>query len=411
VLWLTVRIEPYRRVLALPGVRALLPVMFLARIPATATSMVLTLHVVLTLHHGYGAAGFVGAVATIGLALGSPLMGRLVDTLGLRPMLVITTIGEAAFWVSARTLPYPGLLATALFGGVLAMPAMSVGRQALAALVPLEQRRTAYSLDSISVEITYMAGPALAVLLATQVSTSAGMIALGGAVVLAGSTLYVVNPPMRAEHEAAELSPPRRTWLGPAMFGTFVTGTGALVVLVGTEVTVVAALRGVGQVEWTGAVTIVICVASATGGIVYGGMRRSVTPAALAALMGLLLVPVGLAAAAPWWLLALILVPTNLLCAPTLTAINDTIARIAPAAARGEAIGWGASAFTLGAAAGGPLIGVVVDRAGAGWGFAAAGIGGVVLAAVASALSRAGSPASPPGTVARVGADSEADAD
>ena len=44
------------------------------------------------------------------------------------------------------------------------------------------------------------------------------------------------------------------------------------------------------------------------------------------------------------------------------------------------------SAFTLGAAAGAPLVGFVVDHSSAGWGFAVAGLGGVVVAAVAAVL-------------------------
>src|SRR5207302_10305054 len=50
----------YLRVLAIPGVPRLLLIMFVARIPVTAVSMVLTLHVVLHLGHGYAAAGLVG---------------------------------------------------------------------------------------------------------------------------------------------------------------------------------------------------------------------------------------------------------------------------------------------------------------------------------------------------------------
>lgn len=385
----TVRIEPYRRVLVLPGVRALLVLMFLARIPTTAAGFVLTLHIVLTLNRSYGAAGLVSAVATVGLAVGSPLLGRVVDVFGLRPMLVLTTAGETIFWVSAWALPYPVLLGVVLFGGALAIPAMQVGRQALAALVPVDLRRTAYSVDSILVEITYMAGPALGVLVATQLSTTTAMIGMGAAVTMAGMALYAVNPSTRADHEAIADGPsPQRTWLGPAMFRALISGVGALAVLMGTEVTVVAALRETGQIGWTGVVTIVICVASAFGGAIYGGLRRSVSPAALTMLMSLLVIPVGLFGGSQWWILAVVLIPTNLLCAPTLTSINDTISRIAPPSVRGEAIGWGASAFTVGAAIGAPLMGVVVDGAGPGWGFVAAGFGGILFAAMAGALNR-----------------------
>ena len=88
----------YRAVLALPGVAAVTAVSFLARLPASAAAITLTLHVVLTLEHGYAAAGLVGAAATVGMAIGAPLHGRLVDRRGLRTMLVLTLSAQAVFW-------------------------------------------------------------------------------------------------------------------------------------------------------------------------------------------------------------------------------------------------------------------------------------------------------------------------
>jgi MFS family permease len=384
-----VALHRYRTVLALPGVRALVVLMFFARIPATATGMVLTLHVVLTLHHGYGAAGLVGAAGTVGIAVGAPLMGRLVDSWGLRPMVLLTSLGEGAFWLSAWLLPYQPLLLVAFAGGLVSLPTMSIGRQALAALVPAEHRRTAYSLDSMSVELSFMVGPALGVLIATRASTPIAMIVVGALLLGSGAALYLINPPTRsdAERAVAGARPPRRSWLGGSMAGVLVTLLGAIFVLAGIEVAEVAALRSVGQVSWTGPVTIVMCLASLVGGLVYGALRRSFAPAALVAVMGLLCLPVGLAGG-QWWLLALALIPTNLLCAPSLTAANEQLSVLAPVAARGEAMGLGSSASTLGAAIGSPVIGLVVDHTGATGGFLVAGLGGLVVAGLVLVLAR-----------------------
>ena len=73
----------YRQVLALPGLRTLLVLIFFARLPSTAAGMILTLHVAVSMGRGYGAAGLVGAAATVGIALGAPLMGRVIDRYGL----------------------------------------------------------------------------------------------------------------------------------------------------------------------------------------------------------------------------------------------------------------------------------------------------------------------------------------
>ena len=92
--------EPYRRLLALPGVRSLLLVGLLARIPSTAVAITLTMHVVDPggLGLGFGAAGLVTMASTVGMAVGSPLAGRFVDRHGLRPVLAVTTLAQLVFW-------------------------------------------------------------------------------------------------------------------------------------------------------------------------------------------------------------------------------------------------------------------------------------------------------------------------
>ena len=377
----------YRRTLALPGVRTLLVLVFFARIPASAAGMVLTLHIAVTMGRGYGAAGTVGAVATIGIALGAPVLGRVVDRYGLRPMLVITTIGEATFWALARFMPYPVLLVCGFLGGMLVLPAMSIGRQAIAALVPEDLRRTAYSMDSVSTELSFMVGPAAAVLVATQFSTQTALIAMAVGLVVVGVALYVVNPAVRSEAEKAVAEKvPRRVWLTPRLMGVLIVGAGAVFILAGTEVAIVAQMQHSGDLGWTGLVVIVWSAASAVGGIVYGALTRSYRQVTLMAWLGLLTIPIGLAGGA-WWSLMLVLVPAAFLCAPTIAATGEEVARLAPPAARGEATGLQSSAFTLGAAAGAPLVGFVVDHASPGWGFAIAGIGGVLVAAVAWVLA------------------------
>ena len=380
----------FRRVLSLPGVRTLLALMFASRIPVAATNMVLTLHVVLTLHRDYGAAGLVGAAGTVGVAIGAPIAGRLVDAVGLRKMVIITTATYGAYWLTAWRLPYPTLLVASFVGGVFALPVMSVGRQALAALVPEEHRRAAFSLDSISLEMSFMVGPTVGVLIATRASTTAAVISVGAMLVASGIALFVVNPPVRGEHDVPEpdgVRPPRRQWLRGPMLLAMAAGAGAVFVLGGTEVTMVAALRGVGEVSWTGVVTISMCVASVAGGVVYGALRRTPGPLVLLGLLGVLVIPVGLAGG-QWWALCLALVPTNLLCAPTLTSTADRVSRAAPASVRGEAMGLHSSALTVGMALGSPVVGTVVDHWGPGGGFAAAGIGGILVAVLALPLAR-----------------------
>jgi len=379
----------YRRTLALPGVRTLMILIFFARIPMSAAGMVLTLHVAVGLSRGYGAAGLVGAVAIFGVGLGAPIMGRVVDRYGLRPMLVITTLGEVAFWVTARLLPYPLLLVIGFVGGSMSIPAMSIGRQAIAALVPHELRRTAYSIDSISTELSFMVGPAAAVFFATQFSTTTAMAAMACGIAAVGVALFAVNPAVRSEEELADADgerPPRREWLTPRLIGVLVVGVGAVFVLAGTEVSIVAMLRAHGEIGWTGLVVVIWSAVSAIGGLVYGALHRSVHQVALMALLGVLTIPIGLAGGT-WWVLAIALVPAAALCAPTIAATGEQVSVLAPVAVRGEATGLQSTAFTSGAALGTPFAGFVMDHSSPGWGFAVAGLGGVAIAITAALLN------------------------
>jgi MFS family permease len=378
----------YRRTLALPGVRTLMVLVFFARIPMTAAGMVITLHVAVGLGRGYGASGTVGAVATIGIALGAPIMGRVVDRYGLRPMILVTTVGEATFWLFGRHLSFSWLLIAGFVGGLLVLPANSIGRQAIAALVPPDLRRTAYSMDSISTELSFMVGPAVAVLLVTQYSSTTAMLTMAAGVAVVGVLLLVVNPAVRSEEERAAATGervPRRSWLTPRMVAVLVIGAGAVFILAGTEVAIIAQLRENGELSHTALVVMLWSAFSAIGGIVYGALSRAPTQITLMAWLGLLTAPIGLAGG-EWWLLALALLPASALCAPTVAATGEEVSRLAPAAARGEATGLQSSAFTLGSAAGAPLVGFVVDNSSPAWGFALAGAGGVLVAAVAAVL-------------------------
>jgi MFS family permease len=378
------RLKPYRQVLALPGVLPLLLVALLARVPVTAAAITLTLHVVEDLHRGYGAAGLVGAVATIGMALGGPMLGRFVDRRGLRPMLLITTVVEVIFWGVAPELPYPVLLPVAFVSGALTLPVFSVVRQSLAALVPEEHRRVAYSIDSMSVELSFMVGPAVAVVVATSASATVMMWGVGVAMMLAGLGLYAFNPPTAGTAGTAaggERTAVRHRVLHPRFVTMLVAIAGATFVLAGTDVGIVAVLREAHQLRWSWAVFIAWGAYSLVGGFVYGALPRPWPPLVIMVLLGLCTMPVGLAG--QWQWLCLLLVPAGFLCAPVIASSSDAVSRLVPASVRGEAMGWYGSALTTGTSLGAPAVGFVVDRYGTTWAFALAGAGGAVVALLA----------------------------
>ncbi|PWV78334.1 Predicted arabinose efflux permease, MFS family [Prauserella marina] len=382
--------QPYRQVLRIPGVPASMLLMFFARLPMTAMGLTLTLHIVSDLGRGYGAAGLVGAATTAGTALGAPLIGRLIDRHGLRPVVLVCGAVSCAYWISTPHLPFYVLLAVALPAGALVVPAGSIARQVLTALVPTGQRRTAYALDTISVEATFMVGPGLGILVSTQLSSSVALTGIGVAFGLLSVALFAMNPPIRTAEEnskPATARPPIRSWLSRPLIATLLTAAGALFVLIGTELAALAVLRASGEVDWTGVVIAVMCIASLIGGLAHGVARHSLSQLRLMLLLSVLVIPVALVAG-PWWLLALALIPTNVVCAPTLAATTESVSKLAPPAVRGEAMGLQDSATRIGLALGSPVVGFVIDHSQPGWGFVAAGLGGLTFAAMGIVLRK-----------------------
>lgn len=383
-------LQPYLRVLRIPGIPTSVLLMFISRLPMTAMGLTLTLHVVSDLGRGYGAAGLVGTATTIGTALGAPMVGRMIDRHGLRPIVAVCGLVSCVYWISAPHLPYYVLLVVSLPFGMLVLPASSIARQVLTALVPEAQRRTAFSMDTISLELSFMIGPATGILVSTQLSSTVALTGIGAVFGIAACVLYVVNPPLRTADEArqpSELRPALRTWLTPRLVATLLVAVGALFVLIGTELAALAALRASGEVAWTGAVMAVMCVASLIGGLIHGAVSRSLPQLTLMVLLAVLVLPVGLAAE-PWWLLALVLIPMNLACAPTLAATTESVSSLAPYRVRGEAMGLQDSSTRIGMALGSPAVGFVIDNTSAGWGFAAAGLGGLAFALAGVLLTR-----------------------
>lgn len=391
-------LAPYRRVLALPGVRSLTLLGVLARVPHTAISMVLTLHVVLSLDRGYGDAGLVVGAFTVGAAVGAPWRGRAVDRFGLRRALVPSLVVEAAVWGCAPWLPFEALVGAVVLAGVLGLPVFTVIRLSLSVLVPEPQRRTAFALDSMAVEGSFMIGPALGVLVATHASTTVAMLLLGGTTVLAGLALMVANPPTRTlvpvldpSAAAARVAtgavvdppaaPPRhRVPVSAALVAVLGAAAAATLVLAGTDVAIVAELRTHDALDLTGLIMVAWCGASLVGGLVYGAAPRAVPPLTILLCLAALTVPIGLATSP--LVLALAVLPAGALCAPLISATAEAVARLVPERVRGEAMGWHGSALTAGSAAGAPIAGFAIDGVAPWAGFAIVGGIGAALAVV-----------------------------
>ena len=381
----------YKSVLTLPGMRTFMLVSLIARIPGTAWTTALTLSIVLDRHRSYAEAGAATAAFTVGLALGSPLLGRWIDRGGPRPVLLLTGSVSMLFWCLVPLLPYPVLLALAVPCGAMQVPVTTLVRQSLAARVPESVRRQAYSLDSMAVELSFMVGPALSVLAITQLGEATSTLrVLGVGLGLSAAVLFAYNPRLghgpdaaaSADRSAADAQPrPKANWLAPEFLLVLAICAAACMMLSATDVSIVAVLRGQGAISWAGIVVITWCAASLVGGFVHGAMRRPLPTTVLLLVLGALSIPVGLAGS--WWLLCLMVIPAGIACAPTIASTVDAVSRAVPAERRGQAMGLHSAALTVGGAIGAPLVGIVIDRGGPAWGMA-------VVGALVCALALAG---------------------
>ncbi|MDR0433054.1 MAG: MFS transporter [Bifidobacteriaceae bacterium] len=185
----------YKRVLAIPGVGRVLALGLVARLPHATSGLVFSLHIVNTLHQDFARAGIAVTILTIGLAAGAPWRGRAVDRVGLRRAVLPSVIIEAAAWMALPWISYELLLVASLAIGMFMVPVFPVIRQAIAALVPRGMHQPALALDAVCTELTFVVGPVLAAWMVTGYSSRAALLAIGGATVVVGTLLMIVNPP------------------------------------------------------------------------------------------------------------------------------------------------------------------------------------------------------------------------
>jgi MFS family permease len=398
--WVQLANARYRRVLASAALRRALVLGFLVRMPIFAGGVVLTLHVVSHLGRPYGAAGLVSAAATIAIAISGPWRGRLLDRRGLRRVVLPSIVVAALCWSIAPFVSYWWLLALAALAGLFVVPSFSIIRQAVIAAVHEDDRRTAISLDSVAVELSFMVGPAAGVWAATVWPTQWVLFVIEMLGVLAGVLLWFANPVMRDEaaepvdgevvdDEGVGAGVPRvarSVWFRARFIVICLGAAATTLVLGGSDIAIVAALRDFGAQPSIGWVLAVWGFGSLVGGLVYGGVQKSISAFWLLGGLAVVTAPMALATGVPT--LALLSFVAGLFCAPTITATVDQVSRVVPAAARGEAMGWHGSFMTGGMALGAPLAGFAIDHRGWQAGFlVVAGIGLLVALVGAAATS------------------------
>ena len=282
----------YRDVIAIREVWTTLLLSALIRIPIFSLGIVMSVHVVSSLHLDYVRAGAVTTVVTVATMISGPWRGSMVDRKGLRrtmlPSLIITTIT----WGLSPWLGYFPLLALCAIGGLWNYPIFTIPRQVLMVAVPTSRRRAALSLDSVTVEICYMIGPTVAIIAATTIGTQITITACGFIAAIGAAGLMILNPATTEPSEADPVPPAARTpasaapvvqaphnrkmaWLSPRSASILLAVIATGFCLGGIELTTVAAMRSMGHPEMIGWVLAASGFGSAIGGVLYGALPRS----------------------------------------------------------------------------------------------------------------------------------------
>lgn len=345
----------------------------------------------------YAAAGLVSACYALAFGVFGPSRARSADRRGPVRVLLLTAVLHplsliALVLVAASGLPTWVLVLPAVLGGATVPPLGPVMRAIWGALLVGPQRATAYSLESVVIELCFVLGPLLTALLAATVDPAAAVLTAAGLAV--GGALWMAGTPVvRAVVPVATTARGRTGPLAsPAVRALLLTVVGIGVGFGAIEVALPAYVEAEGARPASAGILLAVwSLGSIVGGLVYGGLHLA-TPhrRQLPVLVGALAVGtvLPLLAGGPV-LMGMALFAYGLAIAP-FTACNAVLlGEAAPPGTVTEAFAWSSSMIFGGAALGSGVAGILVERSGPAAGLAVTAVaGGLSLVAAISGLVR-----------------------
>ncbi|HEV2060558.1 MAG TPA: hypothetical protein VGR11_14475, partial [Solirubrobacteraceae bacterium] len=187
--------QRYRRVLRAPQVRPLVVATLIAALPIG----MVTLAIVVFIQRetgSYAAAGLVAAALAAGVAIVTPVLGRLIDRVGqaavLLPCAVVSPLGLAAIAIGGADAPVGALAAVGFVAGGSTPPVLSCLRSMWPVLLEGDAAliRTGLTIDALLLEAAFIAGPVLAAGLIAAVSPQSALLA-AAAGTLIGTLAFV----------------------------------------------------------------------------------------------------------------------------------------------------------------------------------------------------------------------------
>jgi predicted MFS family arabinose efflux permease len=383
-------IERYRAFVFAPGMPRVLLLLFIARMPVG----MLGLSVLLFTREAYQS--FAPAGATVGAflmasALTAPALGRLIDRVGpklparvtglVQPLMIIALI----FAIAQRAPLIVTLVAAALVG-VFSPPVTAVTRSVWRQrFSDDEARKTAFSLDSVMIEVNFTLGPMLVAAVVAWVSPAAAIY-----LALAAATLAAIAFNSSPIFDDWQKEPPQeRHWLGPltdpTLLKLLVTAFG-LTYTFGVLEVLYPAYGALMAVPALGGILIAVnSLGSGIAGFAYGGVSFA---SALHRQYALLLLGMGLAMLAhalPLQPLAFGVVALigGIFISPGITAHTLLVARAAPPKYATEAFTWSSTCILTGIGVGTTSAGWIIER----HSIMHAAIGAAIVAMVAAGIA------------------------
>ena len=364
-------LEKYVAFVRQPDVARLLLVALLSRMPVGMGGFALLMFLRDQLGN-YTLAGTAVGVQLVALAAAAPVMGRLIDRVGGRiPLIVTGTVQPLALisilWATLSHLPYAVILGCAALSGIFATPITTLTRTAWRHRFQSEDdRRTAFALDAVMIEINFTIGPAIiAAILAIWNPTVAFVTAIG--FVVASVFIFWFSPALRyfkrgepvERHMLGPLTEPRLLLVFTATFG--LTMAFGLI-----EVGYPAFATALAAPALAGILLSVNSIGSALGGAIFGGLHVSMRiERQLATAMGLMAIPLLLHAIFQQPLIfGVVAFFCGFFIAPSIASQSVLVSRLAPAKYAAEAFTWSSCFIVSGLGAGMALGGLLVETTG-----------------------------------------------
>lgn len=337
---------------------------------------------------------------SVGAAVASPFRGRSMDRRRLpealrAPLLQLAVLCAAMALACAVRAPLPVLLVLCLLLGVIPAGVGGAYRALLPAVLTPERLASAFAIDAVLVEVTWIAGPPLVGALAlVHPSLTLGAIGVAAAMATVANRLLPVREP-----PPASSTPGERLSLAPLLRGlslwVFLGSVAVGVSWGAVDTALPPRLVEVGsRAEVWGGLAALMSVASALGGLLYAGAARAASALEalrrallFMALWGGLLLPLGLTGGVLG--LGVWLTAASLFLAPLVGLLTYLLQQALPSDRQAEGFAVYGACWSLGIGVGGALTALFLQHASARAALFPAGVVPLALVLLAALRLRA----------------------